>query len=162
MTAGATLAAATTAVDQLCRTRSLPEPRELLRTAGRAMLGGLVAVTVAVTAFLLVLLDLRLLTTGVIPGGPPMVAAIAAIGAGLAAVSGTTLVRVGQTGGTGWRAAVVWSLQRLRDRPLTGPAVLAVLALAVLLGSTIPVTIFFLPGFVLFGLHAVVRRVGGR
>ncbi len=143
----------------MCRTRSLPAPRELLRTAGRGLLGGLLAVAVSVAATLLILLDLRLLTMGVIPGGPPMVAAVASIAAGLVAVAGTTLVRIGQTGGTGWRSAVAWSLQRLRDRPLTGPAVVAVLALAALLGSTIPVTIFFLPGFVLFGLHAVVRRL---
>jgi len=86
------------------------------------------------------------------------VAAIAVVAAFLVAAAGVTVVRVGQTGGTGWVPALRWSLRLLRARPLTGVAVLATVAVPVALALAVPVLAFLLPGFALFALHVVIRR----
>lgn len=156
--AGAALATASVAVDHLCRTRSLPPMRNLATAAARSLLPGLAALAVAAGAALLIALDVRLLSAGTIPGGPVALAAIAAAAAFLAAAAGVTVVRVGQTGGTGWVPAVRWSLRLLRARPLTGIAVLVTVAVPVALALAVPVLAFILPGFALYALHAVVRR----
>jgi len=156
--AGAAATTASVAVDHLCRTRSLPSTRDLVRTAARSLLPGFAAVAVAAGAGLLIAFDVRLLAAGTIPGGPVALAAIALMAAGLAAVAATTLVRVGQTGGTGWVPALRWSLRLLRARPLTGFAVLVTVAVPVALALAVPVLGFLLPGFALYALHVVVRR----
>jgi hypothetical protein len=156
--AGAAVATASVAVDHLCRTRSLPPMRELVAAATRSLLPGLAALAIAVGAGLLVALDVRLLAAGTIPGGPVVIAAIAVVAAFLAAAAGVTVVRVGQTGGTGWVPALRWSLRLLRGRPLTGVAVLVTVAVPVALALAVPVLAFILPGFALYALHAVIRR----
>jgi len=157
--AGSALATASVAVDHLCRNRSLPALRDIVRTAAGAALPGLAALAVTAGAGLLIGLDVRLLVAGTIPGGPMAVAAIAVVAAGLVAVAATTLVRVGQTRGTGWVPALRWSLRLLLARPLTGVAVVATVAVPVALALAVPVLTFVLPGFALFALHVVVRRV---
>ena len=156
--AGAALSTASVAVDHLCRTRSLPPTRDLVATATRSLLPGLAALGVAAGGGLLIALDVRLLAAGTIPGGPVAVAAIAVVAAFLVAAAGVTVVRVGQTGGTGWVPALRWSLRLLRARPLTGVAVLATVAVPVALALAVPVLAFLLPGFALFALHVVIRR----
>ena len=158
VTAGSAVATASVAVDHLCRSRGLPGVRELLDTARRAFFRGLAALAVAAGAGLLIAVDVRLLAAGAIPGGPVALTAIAVVGAGLVAVAATTLVRVGQTGGTGWVTALRWSLRLLRARPLTGVAVVVTVAVPVALALAVPVLSFVLPGFALYGLHAVIRR----
>ena len=156
--AGAAVSTASVAVDHLCRTRSLPPMRDLVATATRSLLPGLAAHGVAAGGGLLIALDVRLLAAGTIPGGPVAVAAIAVVAAFLVAAAGVTVVRVGQTGGTGWVPALRWSLRLLRARPLTGVAVLATVAVPVALALAVPVLAFLLPGFALFALHVVIRR----
>jgi hypothetical protein len=156
--AGAAVSAASVAVDHLCRTRSLPPMRDLVATATRSLLPGLAALGVAAGGGLLIALDVRLLAAGTIPGGPVAVAAIAVVAAFLVAAAGVTVVRVGQTGGTGWVPALRWSLRLLRARPLTGVAVLATVAVPAALALAVPVLAFLLPGFALFALHVVIRR----
>jgi hypothetical protein len=156
--AGAAVSTASVAVDHLCRTRSLPPMRDLVATATRSLLPGLAALGVAAGGGLLIALDVRLLAAGTIPGGPVAVAAIAVVAAFLVAAAGVTVVRVGQTGGTGWVPALRWSLRLLRARPLTGFAVLATVAVPVALALAVPVLAFLLPGFALFALHVVIRR----
>jgi hypothetical protein len=156
--AGAAVSTASVAVDHLCRTRSLPPMRDLVATATRSLLPGLAALGVAAGGGLLIALDVRLLAAGTIPGGPVAVAAIAVVAAFLVAAAGVTVVRVGQTGGTGWVPALRWSLRLLRARPLTGVAVLATVAVPVALALAVPVLAFLLPGFALFALHVVIRR----
>jgi hypothetical protein len=158
ITAGAALATSTVAVDELCRTRSLPPLRDLGRVFGRALGPGLAALLVAVLAGLLLFLDVRLLVAGTIPGGVPVIMALCLVGAALAALGLVAVVRVGQTSGTGWRAALRWSLGLLATRPLTGIAVLATAAVPVALGLAVPVISFVLPGFTLYALHVIVRR----
>jgi len=156
--AGAAVSTASVAVDHLCRTRSLPPMRDLVATATRSLLPGLAALGVAAGAGLLIALDVRLLAAGTIPGGPVALAAIAVVAAFLVAAAGVTVVRVGQTGGTGWVPALRWSLRLLRARPLTGVAVLATVAVPVALALAVPVLAFLLPGFALFALHVVIRH----
>jgi hypothetical protein len=156
--AGAAVATASVAVDHLCRTRSLPPVRELVATATRSLLPGLAALAIAVGAGLLIALDVRLLAAGIIPGGPVVIGAIAVVAAFLVAAAGVTVVRVGQTSGTGWVPALRRSLRLLRARPLTGVAVLVTVAVAVALALAVPVLAFILPGFALYALHAVLRR----
>jgi len=156
--AGAAVSTASVAVDHLCRTRSLPPMRDLVATATRSLLPGLAALGVAAGGGLLIALDVRLLAAGTIPGGPVAMAAIAVVAAFLVAAAGVTVVRVGQTGGTGWVPALGWSLRLLRARPLTGFAVLATVAVPVALALAVPVLAFLLPGFALFALHVVIRR----
>ena len=156
--AGAAVSTASVAVDHLCRTRSLPPMRDLVATATRSLLPGLAALGVAAGGGLLIALDVRLLAAGTIPGGPVAVAAIAVVAAFLVAAAVVTVVRVGQTGGTGWVPALRWSLRLLRARPLTGFAVLATVAVPVALALAVPVLAFLLPGFALFALHVVIRR----
>jgi hypothetical protein len=159
VTAGAAVATTSSAVDALCRGGSLPPVGELARTAARAALPGLAATAVTLAATAVVLLDLRLLATGVIPGGAPAMIALAIVATGAVAVGGATVVRVGQTGGRGWRAAVGWSLRLLGARPLAGVAALVAVALAAVVGLSVPAVAVLLPGFVIFGLHVIVRRV---
>jgi len=156
--AGAAVSTASVAVDHLCRTRSLPPMRDLVATATRSLLPGLAALGVAAGGGLLIALDVRLLAAGTIPGGPVALAAIAVVAAFLVAAAGVTVVRVGQTGGTGWVPALGWSLRLLRARPLTGFAVLATVAVPVALALAVPVLAFLLPGFALYALHVVLRR----
>jgi hypothetical protein len=158
VTAGATLATASVAVDHLCGSRSLPAARDLTRTFVRALPGGLAALSVASVGALLLGLDLRLLAAGTIPGGPVAVALIAVVGSVAVALSCAVVVRVGQNGGTGWVAAVGWSLRLVRARPLYVFAMLVTVAVPVALALAVPVLVFILPGFALYALHAVVRR----
>ena len=158
ITAGAALATSTVAVDELCRTRSLPSLRDLGRVFARALAPGLAALLVAVPAGLLLFLDVRLLAAGTIPGGVPVIVALCLVGAVVAALGLVTVVRVGQTAGTGWRAALRWSLRLLAARPLTGIAALFAVAVPVALGLAVPVISFVLPGFTLYALHVIVRR----
>jgi hypothetical protein len=158
VTAGAALTGATVTVDSLARTRTLPAAGDLGRAALRGALPGLGALGVAGTAAALITVDLRLLAAGTIPGGPVAMAAIAAVAAVALSVAATTVVRVGQTG-AGWVAGLRWSLRLLKARPLTVPATLATMAVPVALSLAVPVLAFVLPGFALYGLHAVVRRL---
>ena len=80
------------------------------------------------------------------------VLAAAALGLGL-----VTLVRVGLTGGSGWRAGLRWAAGQPRAVGLALP----ILAVPVVLAMTVPVTTLLLPGFLLFALHVMVRRTSG-
>jgi hypothetical protein len=158
VTAGAALATASVAVDHLCRTRSLPPVGDLARTFARSLPGGVLALCAGAAGALLIGIDLRLLAAGTIPGGPVAVALIALVGSLLVTVVCATVVRVGQTGGTGWVPAFSWSHRLLRVRPQSVFAVLVTVAVPVTLALAVPVLVFVLPGFALFALHAVVRR----
>jgi hypothetical protein len=78
------------------------------------------------------------------------VLAAAALGLGLVA-----LVRVGLTGGSGWRAGLRWAAGQPRAVGLALP----ILAVPVVLAMTVPVTTLLLPGFLVFALHVMVRRL---
>ena len=159
--AGGTLVAASVAVDQAAAHRSFPPVRHLLGTLRQALLPGFGALlAVAVPAGLL-LLDALALADGRVPGGVPLLVATGLVAAGLVAVASVALVRLGQTGGRGYRAALGYAARLLARRPLLAVAVVPTVAAPVLLGALVPATAPLVPGFALFGLHAVVRRLDG-
>ena len=159
LTAGGAVATASAAAEHACRYRRLPSTVELLRTFRTALLPGLGAslVASAVTAALVV--DVRAVGAGVVPGGVAVLAATAAVALGSVALAGLVVVRVGTTSGRGWVAALRWSAALLWSRPWVALALVPVAGVPVLLASVIPVTAPLLPGMGLFALHVVVRRL---
>jgi hypothetical protein len=157
LTAGAALAAASYAVDHACRHRRLPSTMDMLGVFGRALLPGLAAGAVVLTAAAALVLDLRLLSTGVVPGGTVLIGLTGLLGVAFVAVGAAALVRLGATGGRGWRAAVRTATTQLTGRWWLGPALAAVLVVAGALAVAMPVTAPLLAGLGLFALHVVVR-----
>ncbi len=162
VTAGATIAAASVAVDRLCSQRKLPDPRELLAAARRGLGSGLAVTAVALVVAGVLLLDVHLLRTASIPGAGVATAALALVAAGLLAVAAAATVRIGQDQASGWRAALRWSVRLLLHRPSCALAIVATVAVATTLAMAIPVLSLLLPGLVLFALHVVVRRASAR
>jgi Protein of unknown function, DUF624 len=158
VTAGAALSTASVAVDQVCTHRTFPSLGELARTFRRSLLPGMAAVLVVLVVGALLALDATALRSGAVPGGPVLLAVTALLAAAGYAVAAVALVRLGQTGGRGYRDALRWSLRQLAARPMLGAALVLTIVLPILLAATIAVTTPLLPGFVLFGLHVVVRR----
>ena len=160
--AGGALVTASVAMDQVGTHRTFPATRELLRVLRSTLARGAVAALAGLLGLGLLGLDALALASGRVPGGAPLLLVTAVVaGAGLA-VAGTALVLLGQAGGHGYRAALRAAVRLLRTRPLLGLAVLATLAVPALLGGAVPGTAPLLPGFVLFGLHVVVRRTTAR
>jgi len=160
--AGAALVTASVAMDQVGTDRTFPAARELLRVLRRSLARGAVTALLALVGIGLLALDALALASGWVPGGTPLLLLTAVVaGAGLA-VAGTALVLLGQAGGRGYRAALRAAVRLLRARPPLGVAVLATLAIPALLAGVVPGTAPLLPGFVLFGLHVVVRRAIAR
>lgn len=159
VTAGGAVATASVAADHACRYRRLPSTVELLRTFRGAFLPGLGAELVAVVVVVALVVDVRAVAAGLVPGGAIVLAATAAVALGSVALAGLVVVGVGATSGRGWGAAVRWSGALLWSRPWVGLAVVPVTGLPVLLASVIPVTAPLLAGIGLFALHVVVRRL---
>ncbi len=159
VSAGAALTTASVAVNQVCDHRSFPALPELFAVFRRTLLRGLVAVLAVLVVTALLLIDVATLRSGAVPGGPALLVVTALLGAAGLALVLTALVRLGQTGGHGYRAALRWAGRLLTDRPWAVLAIAATVAVPTLLAGVAPVITLFLPGFVLFGLHAVVRRI---
>ncbi len=160
--AGGALVTASVAMDQVGTHRSFPNLRELLATLRHSLLPGFAALLVLLVFAGLLGVDALALAAGRVPGGTALLIPTALLaGAGLA-VAGTALVRLGQTGGRGYRAALRYALGLLARRPLVALAVLATMAAPALLATLVPATALLMPGFVLFGLHVVVRRAQQR
>jgi hypothetical protein len=158
VTAGAVFATASAAVHDFCEYGSMPPLRTSARRFARALVPGLLATVVALAAVVLLVLDVRALVAGRVPGGPVLLAVTAAAGVALLGVAGSAVVEVGRRGGRGWlpaaRSAVLCGLSR--PGPVLGMGL--TLVLAVLLAAFIPATTPILVGFALFALHAIARR----
>jgi hypothetical protein len=122
------------------------------------LLRGLAATVLALVAAAALAIDALAVAGGRVPGGLVMLTVTALVAAAGLAVAATALVRLGQTGGHGYRAALRHTLRLLGRRPPAGLAVLATMAVPAVLATVIPVTAVLLPGFVLFALHAVLRK----
>jgi hypothetical protein len=158
VTAGAAFATASAAVHDFCEYGSMPPVRTSARRFGRALVPGLLATAVTLAVLVLVVLDVRAVVAGRVPGGPLLLAVTAAAGVALLGVAGWTVVEVGRRGGRGWlpaaRLAVLCGLSR--PAPVLGMGL--TLVLAVLLAAFIPATAPILAGFALFALHSIARR----
>lgn len=158
ITAGAALATASAAVHDFCEYGSMPPLRTSARRFGRAVVPGLVATAVMAGAAVLLVLDVRALVAGRVPGGPVLLAVTVAVAMALLGTAGLTAVEVGRRGGRGWlpaaRSAVLCGLSR--PAPVLGMGL--ALVLAILLASFVLATTPILVGFALYALHAIARR----
>lgn len=159
--AGAALTTASVAVNRAVLYRSFPSFSDLRATARASFLRGLAATLVVLAVGTLIALDVLALQAGRVPGGIPLLVGVGAIAAAGIAVAAVGLVRLGQTEGCGFRAALRYAVRLLGQQPLVGIGILATLAVAALLCWLMPVLVAFLPGVTLFALHVVVRRATG-
>jgi hypothetical protein len=158
VTAGAAFATASAAVHDFCEYGSLPPLRTCARRFARALVPGLLAGAVGLAAAVLLVLDVRALVAGRVPGGALLLAVTVAAAVALAGAAGLTVVEVGRRGGRGWWPAARSSVLSGLSRPAPVLGVGLTLLLAVLLASFVPVTTPILVGFALFALHAIARR----
>jgi hypothetical protein len=158
VTAGAAVATASAAVHDFCEYGSMPGLKTTARRFGRALAPGLLATAVALAGAVLLVLDVRALVSGRVPGGSVLLAATVVVGVALLGAAGSTVVEVGRRGGQGWLAAARSSVQCGLSRPAPVLGMGLTLVLAVLLAAFIPATTPILVGFALFALHAIARR----
>lgn len=158
ITAGAAVGTASAAVHDFCENGSMPAARTCLRRFTRALAPGLLATAVALATTMLIVLDIRALVAGQVPGGPVLLAVTCAVGVALAGGAGLTVVEAGRQGGRGWLPSARLAVLHTLSRPVPVLGMGLTLVLAVLLAAAIPVTAPILVGFALFALHAIARR----
>lgn len=158
VTAGAAVATGSAAVHDWCSYGTMPDLRTTARRFGRALLPGLLATVVAALFAVLIVLDVRALIAGRVPGGPGLLAITVAVSVVLLGVAGLTVVQVGRQGGRGWLPAARLAVRCGLSQP--GPVLGMGLTLVVagLLAAFIPATTPILVGFALFAQHAIARR----
>ncbi|GIF75205.1 hypothetical protein [Asanoa siamensis] len=165
LTTGATFATASFAVDHFLTHDRWPRPRALWPVFRRALLPGAVATVVAVAVIWLLVLDLRAVASGTVPGGAVLLgvtAVIAAAAAGYAALAlvtlGTLAARTAEPGGSGWWRAAARGAAGAR--PGAVAAATGVVGLAGLLAVLVhPILAACLVGYALYALHVVGRRL---
>lgn len=161
-TAPAAVATASAAIAYWIERGSWPGVGPAVRDFGRALLPGLVALLVAVVVAALLGLNLLALANGIVPGGTALIVVTIGLAAAAAGLAGMIVVELGRRGGHGWRAAARSAGRLCVERPVALLAVTGVVALATVLCTLVlPVITPILAGYLLFGLHAVVRRTGG-
>jgi hypothetical protein len=149
VTAGAAIAAGSAAVHHYLEYDRWPGPRFCWREFRRRLLPGLAAILACAAAAVLVVVDLKALKTGWVPGGPAMMAVTAVATVAVVGFLGVVVVAAG----AGWESRVV--------RPVTVASMAGVLALAVVLAALVhPVLVPVLAGYTIFALHVVARRSG--
>lgn len=158
VTAGAAFATASAAVHDWCEQGRMPEAGTTLRRFRRALLPGVPVTAIAAAAVALLVLDVRALISGRVPGGIALLAVTAAIGVALLGTAGLTIVKVGQQGGTGWLPAARSAGRFALTRPAPVLAMGLTLVLGTLLAAFIPATTPILIGFALHAQHAINRR----
>lgn len=160
VTAAAAVATASAALDQWCEYETWPSARVTLRRFARAVLPGVGVSVLVLAVSALLTVNIRALATGVVPGGPALIAVTLVLAAAAAGYAGLVVVAVGRSQAEGWRAAARAAAHTAQSRPGVLAALAGVMALgAVLTVMVLPVIVPILVGYVLFGLHAVARRL---
>lgn len=154
VTAGAAVAAASAAVRDRCTDGSLPGWRTTGLRFWRGILPGSGATAVTLAAAGLILIDLRALAAGVVPGGAMVLVATAGVALLLSGLAGLVLIEVGRRDGRAWLASVRAALSTAWLRPGRVAAAGGIGFLAALLALVIPVTAPIVLGCYLFALHA--------
>ncbi len=154
VTAGAAVAAASAAVRDRCAYGSLPS----WRTTGSRFYTGIVpgagATVVTAAGAALLVIDVRALQRGAVPGGPMAVAVTATVAVLLCGLAGLVLIEVGRHGGRGWLASVRSAAGTAWQRPGRVVPAAAIGLIAALLALAVPVTAPIVLGCYLFALHA--------
>lgn len=159
VTAGAALRAGSVAVRAIAVEGRKATLAELWQVFRRALLPGLAAglATAAAAAFLII--DLGAVGSGRVPGGYPVLIALGAAAAILAAVCGLTVLRLGRDPAGSWRSALRWAGQTAGRQPVVAAAVAGVLTVAAAIGVLVPICAPIAVGYALFALHAVGERL---
>lgn len=154
VTAGAAVAAASAAVRDRCATGSLPSWRTTGSRFSRGILPGSGATVVTLAAAGLLVIDLRALQRGVVPGGPMVLAVTAAVAVLLCGLGGLVLIEVGRRDGRAWLASVRTAVGTALQSPVRVVLAAAIGLVAGLLALAVPVTAPIVLGCYLFALHA--------
>lgn len=157
VTLGAAVGAASRAVGDRCANGSHPAGRTTLKRFVRGIVpgAGATAVTLAVAALLVI--DVRAVALGLVPGGPPVIVATGLVVLLAAGFGGLVVVAYGR--GAGWRAAVRQAGTQAWRRPGALVAAAAITGLAALLAVAVPVTSPIVLGCWLYALHVTVARL---
>jgi hypothetical protein len=163
VTAGAAVAAASAAVHDWSADERWPGVRVTLGRFARGLLPGILPTLAATLGGALLVLNLAAITRGVVPGGVVLAIPTLLILVAAAGLAGLTVVEMGRSGGTGWRAAAKTALDGGQRRPAAVLACAGVVALVAALGlMIIPVLVPVLAGYAILAMHAVARRLPPR
>jgi hypothetical protein len=157
VTAGAAVAAASAAVRDRCATGSLPSWRTTGSRLWKGNLPGSGATVVALAAAVLLVIDVRALLRGVVPGGPMVLAVTAAVAVLLCGLGGLVLIEVGRRDGRSWLVSLRTALATAWQRPVRVVLAAAIGLVATLLALAVPITAPVVLGCYLFALHAWAR-----
>lgn len=157
VTAGAAVAAASAAVRDRCTTGSLPPWRTTGSRFWKGILPGIGATAVTVAAAALLVIDVRALLRGVVPGGPMVLAVTAAVAVLLCGLGGLVLIEVGRRDGRAWLASVRTAAGTAWQSPVRVFLAGAIGIVAALLALAVPVTAPVVLACYLFALHAWAR-----
>jgi hypothetical protein len=155
LTAGASIAAASRAVHDRRHLGSLPSWRTTLGRFVSGLLPGAGATAVTLAMAALVLIDVRALTLGLVPGDGAALALTGLVIVLLVGLAGLVTVAVGA--GRGWRAAARSAGALAWRRPVALLVAASIGVLAILLGIAVPVTVPLVFACWLHALHAVAR-----
>jgi hypothetical protein len=159
VTLGAGAATASVALDHWFEHRRWPVFGELLTQFRRSFLPGVGATVIAICVAVALALDIVGLASGAVPGGRPALAMVALLTAGVIAMAALTVVEVGRLGGRGWYQALLAAGRTAYRRPVLPLAIAGTLVPPVVIVSMIPVLLLVMPGFTLFAIHVVDRRL---
>lgn len=154
VTAGAAVAAASAAVRDRCADGSLPSWRTTGSRFWKGILPGSGATAVTVAAAVLLVIDVRALLAGAVPGGPAVLAVTAGVAVLLGGLGGLVLIEVGRRDGRAWIESLRTALGTAWQRPIRVVLAGAIGVVAALLALAIPVTAPVVLGCYLFALHA--------
>jgi hypothetical protein len=157
VTLGAALSVGTVATAHWYEHRTMPPVRDLARLYVRGILPGLGVLGVLVAAAVVLGLDLRLASSGRVPGGRALVILTLLTLVALLGLAALTLVERGR--GNGWRGAVREAGRLAGRRPVIPLALAGIALLSGLLGSMVPVTSPLLVGYTVFACHIVTARL---
>jgi hypothetical protein len=157
VTAGGAVAAASAAVRDRCATGSLPSWRTTGSRFRKGILPGSGATAVTLAAAVLLLIDVRALMRGVVPGGPAVLAVTAGVAVLLCGLGGLVLIEVGRREGRAWLVSLRTAMGAAWQRPGRILLAGAIGVLATLLALAVPVTAPVVLGCYLFALHASAR-----
>lgn len=160
LTAGAALGAGSAAVRHWCDHRSLPAARTVGGWFLRGLLPGLGATATATVAAALLILDVRAIAAGLVPGGPVALTVTAVVAAYVVGIAALTVVQVGCTDGRRWVAGVRAAVRLDGRVAIAAVALCGLVAMAVFLGSVLPATTPLVVAFALFAAHVTTRRLG--
>lgn len=154
VTAGAAVAAASAAVRDRCADGSLPSWRTTGSRFWKGILPGSGATAVTLAAAVLLVIDVRALLAGAVPGGQAMLAVTAGAAVLLSGLGGLVLIEVGRHDGRAWIESLRAAVGTAWLRPVRVVLAAGIGIVAALLTLAIPVTAPVVLGCYLFALHA--------